>query len=106
MLRQSSRGGVMSPKEFQKSNLATELKAGKKRLGDALHGLSDEQCERAGATWSGSVVDVLFEIVTKEFLALVEISDPLPSLPMHHLANADGRRPTASGKEKADANKS
>jgi hypothetical protein len=34
----------MTPKEFQKSNLAVELKAGKKRLEDALHGLSDEQC--------------------------------------------------------------
>jgi hypothetical protein len=59
----------MTPKGFQKSNLAIELKAGKKRLEDALHGLSDEQCERAGATRSGSVVDLLSEIVTKEFLA-------------------------------------
>jgi hypothetical protein len=96
----------MTPKEFQESNLAIGLKAGKKRLGDALHGLSGEQCERAGATRSGSVVDVLFEIVTKEFLALMEISDRLPSLPMNHLANADGQTPTASGKEKADANNS
>jgi hypothetical protein len=38
----------MSPKKFQKSNLAIELKAGKKRLDDALHGLSGEQCKRAG----------------------------------------------------------
>jgi hypothetical protein len=38
----------MTPKEFQKSNLTVELKAGKKRLEDALRGLSDEQCERAG----------------------------------------------------------
>ena len=55
----------MSPKEFQKSNLAIELRAGKKRLEDALHGLSDEQCETAGATRSGSVVDLLSEIVTR-----------------------------------------
>jgi hypothetical protein len=51
----------MTPKEFQKSNLAVELKAGKKRLEDALRGLSDEQCERTGATRSGSVVDLLSE---------------------------------------------
>jgi hypothetical protein len=29
----------MIPKEYQKSNLALELKAGKKRLEDALHEL-------------------------------------------------------------------
>jgi hypothetical protein len=96
----------MSPEEFQKSNLAVELKAGKKRLDDALHGLSDEQCERAGATGSGSVVDLLSEIVTKEFVALTEVSDRLPSLPMNLLAKANGRTPIASGTEKAAANKS
>jgi hypothetical protein len=36
----------MIPKEYQKSNLALELKAGKNRLEDTLHVLSDEQCER------------------------------------------------------------
>jgi hypothetical protein len=96
----------MTPKEFQKSNLAVELKTGRKRLEDALHGLSDEQCERAGATRSGSVMDVLSEIVTKEFLALMEVSDRLPGVPMNHLANADGRKPTASGGEKAAVNTS
>jgi hypothetical protein len=96
----------MTPKEFQKLNLAVELKAGKKRLEDALHGLSDEQCERAGATRSGSVVELLSEMVTKEFLALMEVSDRLPSLPMNLLANADGRTSTASGAEKDIAKKS
>ncbi len=96
----------MTPKEFQKSNLAIELKAGKKRLEVALHGLSDEQCERAGATRPGSVVDLLSEIVSKEFLALMEVSDRLPGLPMDHLANADGRKPAASGGEKAAVNRS
>jgi len=43
----------MSPKESQKSNLAIELRAGKKRLENALHGLSEEQCESAGSTRSG-----------------------------------------------------
>jgi hypothetical protein len=96
----------MTPKEFQKSNLSVELKAGKKRLEDALTGLSDEQCKRAGATRSGSVADLLSEIVTKEFLALMEVSDRLPGLPMNLLADADGRTRTACGAEKATANKS
>jgi len=96
----------MTPKEFQKSNLTVELKAGKKRLEDALRGLSDEQCERAGATRTGSVMDLLSEIVTNEFLALMEVSDRLQGLPMDHLANADGRIPIASGAKKAAANKS
>jgi len=52
----------MTPKEFQKSNVTVELKAGKKRLEDALRGLSDEQCERAGATRSGSIMDLLSEM--------------------------------------------
>ncbi len=71
----------MIPKEYQKSNLALELKAGKKRLEDTLHVLSDEQCERAGATRSGSVMDVLSELVATEFLALMEVFDRLPGLP-------------------------
>jgi hypothetical protein len=96
----------MTPKEIQKSTVAIELKAGQKRLEDALHGLSDEQCERAGATRHGSVVDLLSEIVTNEFLALMEVSDRLPSLPMNLLANADGPTPTASGRAKATANES
>jgi hypothetical protein len=96
----------MTPKEFQKSNLTVELKAGKKRLEDALRGLGDEQCERAGATRSGSVMDLLSEIVTNEFLALMEVSDRLLGLPMDHLANADGRIPIASGAKKAAAIKS
>ncbi len=45
----------MIPKEYQKSHLALELKAGKKRLEGALHVLSVEPCERAGGTRSGSV---------------------------------------------------
>jgi hypothetical protein len=94
----------MTPKEFQKSNLAVELKTGRKRLEDALHGLSDEQCEKSVATRSGSVVNLLSEIVAKEFLVLMEVSDRLPNLPMNLLANADGRTPAASGGKK-DATK-
>ena len=96
----------MTPKEFQKSHLAIELRAGKKRLENALHGLSAEQCETSGATRSGSLVDLLSEIVTKEFVALMEVTDRLPSLPVDLLANANGRAPTASGTERAAANKS
>jgi hypothetical protein len=96
----------MTPKEFQKSNWGVELTAGKKRLEDALHGLSEEQCTRVGATRSGSVVDLLSEIVTREFLAVMEVSDRLPGLPMNLLANSDGRTPSASGAEQRVANKS
>jgi hypothetical protein len=93
----------MTPKEFQKSNLAIELKAGKRRLEEALRGLSDEQCARAGTTRSGSVMDLLSEIVTKEFLALMEVSERWPGLPTNLVVNVDGRIPAASG---AAANKS
>src|SRR5580700_7080896 len=96
----------MTQKEFQKSNLALELNAGKKRLENALHGLSEEQCEAAGATRSGSIVDLLSEIVTKEFVALMEVSDRLPNLPMNLFSNANGRTPTASGMEKPAASTS
>jgi hypothetical protein len=50
-------------------------------------------------------VDLLSEIVTKEFLTLMEVSDR-PGLSMNLLATADGRTPTASGTEKAAANSS
>ena len=72
----------MIPKEFQKSNLALELKAGKKRLENALRGLSDEQSERTGAIHAGSVMDVLSMIVNTEILALKEVFDRQPGLPM------------------------
>jgi len=90
-LHQSSRGNAMTRKEFQESNLAVELKTGRKRLEEALRGLSEEQCERPGATRSGSVVDLLSGIVTKEFLTLMKVSDRLPSLPMNLPAKADGQ---------------
>lgn len=96
----------MIPKEFQKSNLALELKAGKKRLEGVLHGLSDEQSERAGVTRSASVVDVLSEIVATEFLALMAISSRLPGLPVNRLANADEGNGAARGTERAAASKS
>jgi hypothetical protein len=96
----------VTPKQFQKSNLAIELRAGKKRLENALHGLSEEQCETAGATRSGSVVDVLSEIVTKEFVALLEVPDCLTILPENLLANGTVRTPTAFGAGEAAPDKS
>src|SRR5712664_1379689 len=95
----------MSPKEFQKSKLAVELKTGKKRLEDAPHGLNDEQCERGGATRSGSVLDLVSEIVTAEFLVLMEVSDRLPSLPTNILTGR-GSAPAPSRTESLAANRS
>jgi hypothetical protein len=51
-------------------------------------------------------MDVLSELVATEFLALMEVSDQLPGLPMNSLANADGRMPIASGTEQPTENKS
>lgn len=96
----------MIPKEFERSNLALELKAGKKRLEHALHGLSDEQCERAAATQSGSVMEVLSEIVTTEFLALTEVSDRLPGLPTNQLPTPDGGTRVPPGTHDPAANRS
>jgi hypothetical protein len=96
----------MTPKEFQKPSLAFDLKAGKKRLEDALQGLSDEQCQRAGATRSGSVVDLLSQIVTREFLVLMEVSDRLPILPTNSPANANGRTRAVSRAERLAADRS
>lgn len=99
-------GHPVIPKEFQKSNLVLELKAGKKRLEGALHGLSDEQCARARATQSGSVMEVLSEIVTTEFLALMEVSDRLPELPMNQLSKPDGGTRVPPGTQEPAASKS
>jgi hypothetical protein len=44
----------MSPKEFQKSNLAVELKTGRKRLEEALHGLEESPGHRG--THRGSTI--------------------------------------------------
>ena len=55
----------MIPKEFERSNLALELRTGKKRLELVLHGLTDEQCEMAGAVRS-----LVSHLIRNEFLAL------------------------------------
>ena len=60
----------MIPKEFQRSNLALGLKAGKERLELVLHGLTDEQCRMAGAVQSDSVAELVSHLIRNEFLAL------------------------------------
>ncbi len=60
----------MIPKEFERSNLALELKAGKERLELVLHGLTDEQCGMAGAVRSDSISMLVSHLIRNEFLAL------------------------------------
>ena len=60
----------MIPKEFERSNLALELNAGKERLELVLHGLTDEQCGMAGAVRSDSISMLVSHLIRNEFLAL------------------------------------
>jgi hypothetical protein len=60
------------PKEFERSNLALELKAGKKRLELVLDGLTNEQCGMAGAVQSDSISGLVSHLIKNEFLALNE----------------------------------
>src|SRR6266852_2842241 len=64
------RGSLVIPKEFERSNLAFELKAGKKRLELVLHGPTDEQCGMAGAVRSDSISELVSHLIKNEFLAL------------------------------------
>jgi hypothetical protein len=65
------------PKEFERSNLALELKAGKKRLELVLHGLTNEQCGMAGAVQSDSISGLVSHLIKNEFLALNEACERL-----------------------------
>ena len=65
----------MISKEFGRSNLALELKAGKKRLALVLHGLTNEQCWMAGAVRSDSISMVVSRLISNEFLALEEVRE-------------------------------
>ena len=67
----------MIPKEFERSNLALELKAGKKRLELVLHGLTNEQCGMAGAVQSDSISGLVSHLIKNEFLALNEACERL-----------------------------
>src|SRR5260370_3825073 len=65
-------GSLVIPKEFERSNLALELKTGKKRLALVLHGFTDEQCGMAGAVRSDSISMLVSHLIRNEFLALKE----------------------------------
>jgi len=65
------------PKEFERPNLALELKAGKERLELVLRGLTDEQCGMAGAVRSDSVTELVSHLIRNEFLALNKASERL-----------------------------
>jgi len=65
------------PKEFERSNLALELKAGRRRLERVLHGLTDEQCAMAGAVRSDSVRELVSHLIRNEFLALNQTCERL-----------------------------
>ncbi len=67
----------MIPKEIERSNLALELKAGKKRLELAVHGLTNEQCGMAGAVQSDSISGLVSHLIKNEFLALNEACERL-----------------------------
>src|SRR5260370_36950999 len=76
-LKLMSRGSLVIPKEFERSNLALELKAGKKRLELVLHGLTNEQCGMAGAVQSDSISGLVSHLSKNEFLALNEACERL-----------------------------
>src|SRR5467141_3919509 len=70
-------GSLVIPKEFERSYLALELKAGKKRLELVLHGLTNEQCRKAGAVHSDSISELVSHLIKNEFLALNEACERL-----------------------------
>ena len=76
-LKLMSRGSLVIPKEFERSNLALELKAGKKRLELVLHALTNEQCGMAGAVQSDSISELVSHLIKNEFLALNEACERL-----------------------------
>ena len=70
-------GSLVIPKEFERSNLALELKAGKKRLELVLQGLTNEQCRKAGAVQSDSISELVSHLIKNEFRALNEACERL-----------------------------
>jgi hypothetical protein len=76
------------PKEFEGSNLALELKAGKKQLELVLHGLTNEQCGMAGAVQSDSISGLVSHLIKNEFLAPNEAFERLAVPRSNPAANA------------------
>src|SRR5882724_11979038 len=70
-------GSLVIPKEFERSNLALELKAGKKRLERVLHGLTNEECGVAGAARSDSISMLVSHLIRNEYQALKEAYERL-----------------------------
>src|SRR6266404_3746008 len=77
------RGSLVISKEFERSNLALELKAGKERLELVLHGLTDEQCGMAGAVGSDSISVLVSHLIRNKFLALSKACERLAGSEKH-----------------------
>src|SRR5260370_36997944 len=65
-------GSLVIPKEFERSNLVLELKAGKKRLELVLQGLTNEQRRKAGAVQSDLISELVSHLFRNEVSALNE----------------------------------
>ena len=95
----------MIPKEFERSNLALELKAGKERLELVLHGLTDEQCGMADAVRSDSISMLVSHLIRNEFLALNKARERLAASEKQSSGVERGTRFVQSRKQ-ADSNRS
>ncbi len=98
-------GSLVIPKEFERSNLALELKAGKKRLELVLQGLTNEQCRKAGAVQSDSISELVSHLIKNEFRALNEACERLAASEKQSSGVERGTRFVQSRKQ-ADSNRS
>ena len=98
-------GSLVIPKEFERSNLALELKAGKKRLELVLQGLTNEQCRKAGAVQSDSISELVSHLTKNEFRALNEACERLAASEKQSSGVERGTRFVQSRKQ-ADPNRS
>src|SRR5258706_5927160 len=98
------RGGLVIPKEFERSNLALELKAGKKRLELVLQGLTNEQCRKAGAVQSDSISELVSHLIKNEFRALNEACERLAASEKQSSVERGTR--FVQSKKQADSNRS
>lgn len=96
----------MIPKEFERSNLALELKTGKKRLELVLHGLTDEQCGMAGAVRSDSISTLVSHLIRNEFLALKEAHERLADSERKQSRGVEQRSRFVERRRHADPNRS
>jgi len=94
------------PKEFERSNLALELKAGKKRLELVLHGLTNEQCRKAGAVQSDSISELVSHLIKNEFRALNEACERLAASEKQSSGCRARNSVCAEKRKQADPNRS